>query len=100
MEDSPEGSNAPEHDLYIVEISGGDHVRYAVCEQIMTVEPGQNAMDVPWSELTSLFNGHTLRAVPMPRRRGGLGQQGGSASGASPAVSTKVEVKLKIGASD
>lgn len=55
-----------EQDLYLIELPGKDGPKYLVCERAITVDPGQSVMGVPWDQLARLFEGHTLRAVPMP----------------------------------
>lgn len=93
-------------DLFLVELRAGDDddVQYAVAERFLSISPGEAAMGVPWSDLALLFRGKTLRAVPMPGRRGGaqVGGQFGQASTPGPGFSpSSVEVNvLKIGKSD
>lgn len=88
-------------DLFLIELREGDVVQYAVAERFLSINPGEAAMGVPWSDLALLFRGKTLRAVPMPGRRGGaqVGGQFGQASTPGPGFGpSSVEVNvLKIG---
>ena len=80
--DQPEKTGIADHDLFLIELIDGEQARYVVAERFLTIDPGQEVMGVPWTELAALFKGRTLRAVPLPGRRDGappeasLGQAG------------------------
>lgn len=57
------------HDLFLIEIPG-DPPRFVLTERFLSIDPGQGAMGVPWADLEALFRGRTLRAVPLPGRKG------------------------------
>ena len=90
-----------DEELFLVELSGGDRATYAICQRLLIVDP-DSSRDLPWSELAALFQGKTLRAVPMRGKaadglrsrhlEGGASTLAGASSRAG--VTTAVEVNL------
>lgn len=56
----------PDGNLFLIEVPHHDGPNYLICQKIVTVDPSQSAMGIPWSELAKLFEYDSLRAVPMP----------------------------------
>lgn len=93
--------SASDHDLYLVEIpnKSGEAASYLVCQRIITVDPKQSAMGVPWQELSKLFEHRFFKAVPMPgtsARRAPLALKRTRDGGVStePGVSTFIEINV------
>ena len=83
-----------DHDLFLIEIVEAGETSYLVTERIITVTPESSAMGVPWSTLLSLFNGKTLRAIPMPGRSTSRRSEVHPGVSTEPGVSTNVELNL------
>ena len=91
-----------DEELFLVELPGGERPSYAICQQIVAVDP-DGSRDLPWSELAALFRGKTLRAVPLPGKAASGVRARHLEGGASTRIgaSTRVEVNLvKIGGKD
>lgn len=87
MDDNHHEEGKRDPDLFLIEMKIGEHTRYVIAEPVITVDPDQDDRHYRWSELAALFEGDTLRAVPMPSRLSGrLAAQRGVSTG--PGVST------------
>jgi hypothetical protein len=94
--DDVDARRANDEALFLVELSGSERPRYAICQQIVVVDPDRTDNDVPWHELAALFRSETLRAVPMPGRasRGLHARRREAGVSTEPGVSTVIEVNL------
>ncbi len=72
MDDQAKTDDTADHDLFLIELTDGGHVRYIVAERFLTIDPGEGALGASWAEMMALFREQTLRAVPLPGRRHGV----------------------------
>ena len=103
MDEQAKTQDVADHDLFLIELKDGEHVRYVVAERFLTIDPGQGALGASWAELMALFRKQTLRAVPLPGRRHGVRLEMIGNSSSDPGLSSNagaasVEMNLfKIG---